>query len=393
MNMKQKIDALIERNLASNCFVGANAAVYRDGECLYEGCFGYADREAGTKMEPDSIFRIYSMTKPVTAVALMQLVEEGRIHLDFPLHWYFPSFANPMVCDGNGGLRPASRDITIRDLLNMTSGLPYPGCGNFSQQEVASFYGQMESLRMQGKPVDTMTYCERMGEMPLEFDPGTHWGYGTSADILGGVIQKETGMDYRDYLRTHIFEPLGMTDTDFYVPQEKQHRFTAAYEGSENGFVRDEKMHLGLNDYLTKPAFISGGAGLCSTIRDYPKFANALVNGGTTKDGVHILSERALEYIRTPQIHRNLLDEVGWDSLKGYDYGCLVRVLTDKCAAGTLATEGEFGWDGWTGTYFCVDPVEKLTIFFWIQVACAGTSNTAKLMRNVVYGCLDEIRK
>lgn len=388
MNMKEKIDALIQKDLKAGAFVGANAAVFQDGKCLYEGCFGYADREKGTKMAPDSIFRIYSMTKPVTAVAVMQLMEEGRIHPEFPLHWYFPSFRNPMVCDENDGLRPASRDITIRDLLNMTSGLPYPNCFNRSQREVQSFFDEMSGRMAQGNPVDTMTFCSRMGEMPLEFDPGTHWGYGTSADILGGVVQKETGMDYRDYLRERIFEPLGMTDTDFYVPEEKQNRFTAAYEFMDNGLVRDEKKHLGLNGYLTKPAFISGGAGLCSTVRDYAKFANALANGGTTKDGVRILGEKALRYMSAPQIHRDLLDESDWDSMRGYDYGSLVRVLTDRHAGGTLANEGEFGWDGWTGTYFCVDPKEKLSIFFWIQVACAGTSNTAKLMRNIVYGCL-----
>ncbi len=388
MNMKEKIDALIQRDLAAGAFVGANAAVYQDGVQLYAGSFGLANREENRQMTPDTIFRIYSMTKPVTALAVMRLVEEGRLHPDFPVSWYFPTFKHPQVCDADGNLRPASREITIRDLLNMTSGMPYPGAMNRAEREVAAFYDEMEAAREKGTPIDTMTYCERMGTFPLMFDPGTQWGYGTSADILGGVVQAVSGMDYRTYLMEHIFQPLGMTDTDFYVPKEKQNRFAAAYAGSENGLVQDGLCHLGLNDYLTKPAFISGGAGLCSTITDYAKLANALANGGTSKDGVRIIGERALQYIRTSQVGSELVDRCQWDSLKGYHYGSLVRVLADRTKAGTLANEGEFGWDGWTGTYFCVDPKEKLTILFWIQVACAGTSDTVKLMRNIVYGSL-----
>ncbi len=387
--MKQRIDDLITRDLNYGAFVGANAAVYRDGACLYSGSFGMADRENGVPMQPDSIFRIYSMTKPVTAAAVMQLVERGILEPQFPVSQFIPEFADPKVYNPDGTTRPAAREITIQDLLNMRSGLAYPNCETQTQKDTASFFGEIDVRRDGDNPVSTLELCKRIAVIPLQFDPGTQWDYGVSADILGGVIEAATGMNYRDYLMQNIFLPLGMTDTDFYVPEEKLHRFAAAYEFDEDrNLRRDDGCHLGLNDRRTLPAFISGGAGLCSTIGDYAKFANTLANGGVSKDGVRILSRKSVEYIRTPQVDPVQLAPKGWDSLKGYAYGSLVRVLVNKAEFGTLANLGEFGWDGWTGTYFTVDPEEKLVIMFWIQVACAGTSATAKLMRNIVYGCI-----
>ncbi len=388
--MKQKIDALIERDLQNGNFVGANAAVYKSGKCLYSGSFGFADREKQIPMTQKHIFRIYSMTKPVTAAAVMQLVEKGSIRPDHPVSYYLPEFKDSLVYDANGKTFQSPEPLRIQHLLNMTSGLPYPNCGNQSQKDVASLFGEMEARRDGENPVDTMEFCRRMGKIPLIFVPGTHWEYGTSADILGGVVQAVSGRNYRDYLREHLFQPLGMEDTDFYVPEEKQSRRAASYcWGDDPVLQRDDGCYLGLNDGNSMPAFISGGAGLFSTVPDYARFAEALACGGTTKDGVRILSRYSVDYIRTPQVGgAQFRQDQQWDSLFGYEYGSLVRVLTDKMAAGTIANLGEFGWDGWTGAYFCADPKEELTIFFWIQVANAGTTDTAKQMRNIVYGCL-----
>lgn len=388
MNMKEKIDALIQNDLEKGCFVGANAAVFQNGRCLYSGSFGLADREKNIPMQPDTIFRIYSMTKPVTSAAVMQLAERGLIRTDQPVSDFFPTFANPQVYEADGTLRPAAREITIQHLLNMQSGLTYPGPNSPTQKDTASFFGKLDYLRMHGDALTTKQFCEEIGKIPLMFDPGTDWEYGVSADILGGIVETVTGMPYREYLKENIFLPLGMHDTDFYVPVEKQHRFAAAYEPIDGKLVRDETTHLGLNDYLTLPAFISGGAGLCSTIADYCRFAEALAGGGITSDGVRILSSASIETMRTPHVSAEMLIPKYWDSLQGYAYGNLVRVLVDPDAFHTIATPGEFGWDGWTGTYFCADPKENLTIFFWIQVACAGTSPTARNMRNLVYESL-----
>jgi len=384
--MKARIDALITKDLNAGAFAGASAAVYRDGECLYSGTFGMADRENGIPMADDSIFRIYSMTKPVTAAAVMQLAERGIIDLQHPVSRYIPEFSAPRVYNPNGSTRPAKREMTIQDLLNMQSGLTYADAGSYTGHDTAQVFGAMEKAAASGKPMDTMEFCRRIAAVPLKFDPGTEWEYGVSADILGGVVEVAAGMDYRSYLFENIFQPLGMSDTDFYVPKEKQHRFTAAYALEENALVRDEGCYFGLNDYRTCPAFHSGGAGLCSTVADYAKFANSLANNGTSPDGVRILSPRSVAYIRTPQVPNAKLLWKGWDSIKGYDYGALVRVLTSQKDFGTIAPLGEFGWDGWTGTYFTIEPTEKLVILFWIQVSRAGTCDTARRMRNAVYG-------
>ncbi len=387
--MKNLLDSMINHCLENGDFVGANAAVYQDYKCIYANSFGMANREKNQPMQMDSIFRIYSMTKPVTAVAVMQLVEQGKLHPDFPVSWYLPEFADMKVYDESGKPRPANSELRVQHLLNMTSGMPYPNCLNQTQKDVAAFYYEMEQKRGTENEIGLAEYCRRIAEIPLEFDPGTHWDYGTSADILGGLVQEVSGMDYREYLFQNIFRPLGMTETDFYVPEEKQNRFTAAYEPKDGSLLPDTACHLGLNNYLTLPAFISGGAGLCSTIPDYAKFANALAHDGIGENGTRIISEKALKYIRTPQIGgENFRKDQQWDSLRGYDYGCLVRVLTNQAEAGTIASLGEFGWDGWTGTYFCVEPLEKIVLFFWVQTACAGTSPAAKLMRNIVFGNL-----
>lgn len=387
--MQEKLNALLERDLRNGQYIGANAAVYKNGICLYSGSVGYADREKAQPMTEDSIFRIYSMTKPVTSAAAMQLMEAGKLHPDDPVSYYFPGFAHAKIFAEDGSVQPAPRDITVRDLLNMTSGLPYANITNPTQRAVDLLYKEMEARRDTDDAVDLEEYCERMAQIPLEFAPGSHWDYGTSADILGGVIQKASGTEYRQYLMDHILGPLGMTDTDFYVAKSKQSRFAAAYCFSEAGLVRDDGCYLGLNDFHSLPAFISGGAGLCSTITDYAKFACTLAQGGISPEGVRILSPAAVQYLRTPQVYgEGFRKDQQWESLQGYAYGNLVRILMDPAQAGTLATPGEFGWDGWTGTYFCADPAEQLVILFWIQVACSGTSRTAKCMRNIVYANL-----
>ncbi len=387
--MQTELDDLLRRSLAQGEYAGAVAAVYQNGECLYLGTAGDADREAGRAMQPDTIFRIYSMTKPVTAAAVLQLTERGLLHPDMPVSEFLPEFASLRVCNPDGGTHPASAPLRIQHLLNMQSGMPYPNCGTPAECAVSSFFGQMEAARIAGKPYSTRDFCRGISEIPLAFEPGTHWLYGTSADVLGGLVEAVTGQSYRDYLREHIFLPLGMEDTDFYVPPEKQNRFAAAYDRQDGALVRDDECYLGLNDQRTLPTFCSGGAGLTSTVTDYAQFAQALANGGIAPNGTRILSRASVDYIRTPQVTgERFRQDQDWDSLRGYDYGALVRVLTDRAGFGTLANPGEFGWDGWTGTYFCTDPTAHLSILFFIQRINAGTTNAVKLMRNIVYAHL-----
>ena len=388
--MEADIRAAVEKGINASCLAGACVGVYRKGVPLYEEAIGKADREKSLPMKKDTLFRMFSMTKPVTATAVMQLWEHGRLNLDNPLCWYFPEFRDMQVADGDK-LVPAKRKITIRDLLNMTSGIPYPDCWNASQKEMALFYDEINERLGTDHPVSTEEFCRRAGSVPLMFQPGEKWAYGASADILGGVIEKIADMPFDEYLKKNIFEPLGMTDTDFYVPEEKRHRFAQLYTwDNENGGIRTEPdPHLGMNDYLTKPAFISGGAGLVSTLSDYGAFANVLANGGWHPAlGVRLMGERTWKYMKTAQLTPEQRATVEWESLIGHSYGNLMRVLEDPNAFCTNAPAGEFGWDGWTGTYMTVCPEHELAIVYLIQNCGAGVSDVIRKIRTIVYGAM-----
>ena len=234
----------------------------------------------------------------------------------------------------------------------------------------------------------TMDFIRRIALQPLAFEPGTHWRYGTEADILGAVVEAASSMRFGDFLQKEIFDPLGMKDTAFYVPEEKKNRFAQIYRVVEPGvFALDTEKHLGMEGYDEKPAFESGGAGLVSTVEDYGKFAMMLANGGTY-DGVRILSPYTVEFMGTNQLDAQCRRDLTWETLRGYGYGNLCRVMDTPQCTGCSVQLGAFGWDGWTGNYFLIDPVENMVIMYVIQ-KCDGTDD--KLVRkllNTVYGAL-----
>ena len=246
--MTRQIDTLLAEDLAQGAYAGAATAVYQNGKCLYFGVSGYSDREAGRQMTPDTIFRIYSMTKPVTAAAVMQLMERGLLHPDQPLSEILPEFTHMQIAAADGTLRPAAEPIRIRHLLTMQSGLPYAGDQTPAECAADGFFQKLAAMQAAGERYTTRDVCRGIAGCPLAFEPGTHWLYGTSADVLGGVVEAVAGMTYREYLQAHIFRPLGMDDTDFWVPPEKQERFAAAYAPQDGVLVRDEKCYFALND-------------------------------------------------------------------------------------------------------------------------------------------------
>lgn len=391
IRMEADVTSAVERGIAESKLAGACVGVYREGKALFEAAIGNADREKSIPMRKDTLFRMFSMTKPVTATAVMQLWERGRLDLTDPLCWYIPEFSNMMVAEGDK-LVPAKRDILIKDLLNMTSGIPYPDVWCESQKCAAKVYDEINERLGTDSPMSTMEYCRKMGNVPLMFQPGAQWAYGASADILGGVIEKIADMPYDEYLRKNIFDPLEMNDTDFWVPEDKRHRFAQLYiwDNEKGGLRIEPDPHLGMNDYLTKPAFISGGAGLVSTLSDYAAFANVLANGGVhLEKGVRIMGERTWKYMQSAQLTPEQQASVQWESLVGHSYGNLMRVLTDPNAFVTNAPAGEFGWDGWTGTYMTVCPELKLSIVYLIQNCGAGVSDVIRKIRAVMYGAAD----
>ena len=383
-----RIDGLLNEMVEKKMAAGVNALVLHGGAEQYYGQAGYADVEAGRLMQRDSIFRLFSMSKPVTAAAAMILVERGVIDLLDPVEKYLPGFRNPHVCTEDG-VKPCDVPVVLKDLLGMTSGMPYGGTATYAELRMGQLWDEVAQGQIEGRETGTVEFADRMGRMPLEFRPGQKWKYGVSADVMGAVIEVASGKRFGDFLREEIFEPLGMKDTGFSLPLSKKERFTAAYRVKPEGLERWGGAHLCLfPEYDHEPAFQSGGAGLVSTIDDYARFAQMLANGGEL-DGVRILSRRTVRYMASNQLTPAQQDTMLWDSLRGHGYGNFMRVVTQEGAAPSIAARGEFGWDGWLGTYFAVDPEDGLVMLFMIQRLDSGTIDYTRRFRDIVYSALE----
>lgn len=384
---KETMDKLIRQEVESGSVKGASALVLHRGRELYYNAFGLADAERGYPMKRDTIIRLYSMSKPVTAAAVMILAERGDLDLWDPVSKYLPCFAGQKVWDDGRGEIRAEREVTIYDLLNMTSGITYPDEATEPGRRMGALVEKLVAARERGERVNTQAYMREIASVPLVFQPGDRWMYGFSADVLGGVVEAVYGKTFGTFLREEIFEPLDMADTGFFVPKEKQERFAQAYEWTENGLVPHTGAHLG-EYYREDVAFESGGAGLVSTLDDYARFASMLVQGGTY-NGKRILGRKSVDFMARNHLTERQARSLDWDSVRGYGYGCLMRVLADAGAAGSNASPGEFGWDGWTGNYVTMDRKEDLVFLYFIQLCGAGTTPLVRKLRMVTYGALE----
>ena len=386
-NMQERIAAIINQEIEAGEIAGANIMVLHKGKEIFFDCYGYADKENKFPVKRDTIFRLFSMSKPITAVATMILVERGEIDVRDAVSKYIPAFAGQKVwCDGREV--PAERDITVWDCLNMTTGIPYPDLCFESGRQMDELFKELIARRENGEVVTTMDYVNRIAQIPLAFQPGERWMYGLSADILGAVIEAVSGKKYSKFLQDEIFLPLGMKDTGFYVPADKEWRFAKNYDMVNGELVPFTRSHLG-EYYKQDVAFESGGAGMVSTIEDYSHFTQMLVNGGTY-NGVRILGRKTIAYMARNHLRPEQMGALNWDSNLGCGYGCLMRVLINQSAAGTNGSLGEFGWDGWTGNYMTVDPSEELTILYFIQRCGAGFTPAMRKLRSVIYGSINE---
>lgn len=380
------IDNLINESIATGEYAGASLLVIKDGEELCRQVYGEADMEQHIPVRRDTIFHLYSMSKPVTAVAVMKLYEQGKLDLQDPIGTYLPCFKNMTVWTGAGEV-PANREITVWDCLNMTSGIPYPCQELESGRQLDEIFQRLIARREAGKVVDTMEWMREVSKAPLVFQPGERWMYGFSADVLGAVVEAVSGKRFGEFLKEEVFEPLGMQDTGFFVPEEKQHRFAVSYENWSTGtlvpFIRS---HLG-EYYKSDVAFESGGAGMVSTIDDYAKFAQMLLNGGRFKS-VQILKKKTVHFMSRNHLTDVQRIEYNWDSVKGYGYGCLMRCLEDTAAAKTKGSIGEYGWDGWTGNYVTINPQKNMVLLFFVQRCGTGFGELTRKVREEIYAKL-----
>ena len=389
MELISKLHKIMEEAVSRGEIAGGNLLVLSNGEELLYTQTGYADREAGRNFSRDTICRIYSMTKPVTAAAAMILVERGLLDLGQNVGDILPAFQHMKVWE-NGKKVPARRSILVKDLLSMTSGLSYPGMDE-SGQEVAAVFEEVDRRLYSNDPMTTMELMDKLGGCALAFHPGDKWMYGTSADVLGGVIEKVSGIPYGEFLHRELFEPLGMKDTGFWVPPEKQNRLAKVYESAPEGVRNWVTNNLGICYTMHRsPAFESGGAGLASTVDDYAAFARMLIHGGVA-NGKRILSSGTVKFMTEARLLPWQQESLwrSWESMYGYGYGSLMRILSEPGMALLNGWKGEYGWDGWLGTYFCNSPDNGITVLMFTQKRDAGTMPVTRKLRNALTSHLE----
>lgn len=363
---------------------GVTCMVLQDGEeqCYYEA--GFQDSANQIPIARNTIFRLYSMTKPITSAAVMMLLEDGKLDLLEPVSKYLPGFLNQTVIR-NGMETPVSRPVTIQNLLNMTSGLTYDGQNCVTEVRTGALFQEAADKLSSPHPLSTVEFMNRLGKIPLAFEPGEKWQYGASADVLGAIVEIVSGMRFGEFLEKRIFAPLGMKDTAFYVPQDKQSRLSKVYEATPDGLKTYHGSHLAVQNRMERnPAFESGGAGLVSTIDDYAAFAQMLLQNGSC-----LLSPKTVEFMTGSRLMPALQNDVNrWESMPGYTYANLLRIMTNPEIAVSMGSRGEYGWDGWLGPYMTNDPANRLTLLIMQQKTGSGTTEYTRKIRNVVFSSL-----
>ena len=336
------------------------------------------------------------MSKTVTAVAAYKLIEQGKLELGQQLKDIIPEFAEVTVCTDTGhkgNPHPATRPILIQDLLNMTSGYGYGAYwegSTYGEHLTSKLIDELNADVAGPNKITTQDFASRIAKIPLNFEPGTDYQYGYSADILGAVIEKVSGKKFSDFLKQNIFAPLGMEDTAFYVPQPKQDRLSKIYR---TGLEEFTGCNLGVGYKMDKPpAFESGGAGLCSTIDDYAKFALMLQNYGKL-DNIQILQPATINFMTKATLRDDIQQKFNqkMEHLSGYTYCNLLRIAIEPGKCKALTTRGEYGWDGWLGPYLGIDPANRLTLVMTMQKVDAGTWDLTRCVKNIVYSALSDL--
>ncbi|HIY02009.1 MAG TPA: beta-lactamase family protein [Candidatus Blautia faecipullorum] len=393
--LENTVHEIMRDSIANREAAGVNLLVEKDFETVLCCQEGLADREKGRRMERDTILRIYSMTKPITAAAVMILMERGMLDLCQPVGDFIPEFSQ-MKIERNGKYEEQLRPILVHDLLRMTSGLVYPGEDSAAARAAGMVFDDAVERLHTENPVTTIELARRLSECPLLFQPGSSWCYGASADILGALVEIISGKRFSEFLQEEIFAPLGMEDTGFWVPGEKRERLASVYETAEKeDGTRTMKKYEGnylaiRNDMARPPAYEAGGAGLVSTLDDYMKFARMLLNEGAFRGG-RILRAETVRFFTGAELMD--IQQTGfnkWIGLEGYTYGNLMRVCRRPSRCCILAKEGEYGWDGWTGMYFANFPKEKMTILMGTQKKEGATFALTRKLRNVILSSLQE---
>jgi CubicO group peptidase (beta-lactamase class C family) len=400
------LDEHFQRYVASGRLAGTLTVVYHGDRVAYWSGQGLRDRERGKPVTDDTIWRIYSMTKPIASIALMQLYERGLVQLDDPVHRCIPSWENLRVYRSGSypelQTTPCERPMTVRDLLSHQSGLTYgfapvPGPRPGHQREmtaVAEAYRRVAIGRSDDATLQDM--IDDLAELPLVFSPGTAWNYSISTDVVGYLVEVISGQRFDRYLQERIFEPLGMADTAFWVRPDQADRLASNYRAAPTGDGLEVYDDAATSAFLREPTFYSGGGGLVSTAGDYLRFCRMLLGNGTL-DGARIIGRKTLELMTKNHLpgNRSISDVIASGeertSYAGNGFGLGFAVGLDTADGQISGTPGQYYWSGAAGTCFWIDPVEELAVIFMTQYMAwspAPKFNISRELRAIVYGAL-----
>ena len=384
-----RMDAVINDYIAKGRQAGVGVLVARNGRIVYYKAYGQDDIQAKMPLRRDAIFRIASQTKAITSIGLMMLFEEGKFLLDDPISKYLPAFKNPKVLekfndkDSSYTTVPAKREITIRQLLTHTSGISYPSIGT---KEAVAIYAKNKIPSGIGTPNNTLADAmNRLAALPLIHQPGEKWTYGLSVDVVGYLIEVLSGQSLDQFLRTRLFDPLGMNDTYFYLPASKQTRLTRVYTEDSTTALRRMPAQGGISEDYPKQAgtYFSGGAGLSSTMYDYAIFLQMMLNGGEY-NGQRFLSPTTVRLITTNQI-----GELNQGLNK---FGLGFALTSEKSAARLPVSQGSFDWGGFFGTTYWVDPKEGIVALVYTQKVPNSYGDLTDKFKVLVYQAITQLQ-
>ena len=385
MSRFTELDKFLSENLKTGPS-GCGCAVARDGEILYENYFGYADLEKKTPITADSIYRQYSATKVVVCTAGMMLFERGKFLLNDPIYEYFPEWKDTQVAvqqpDGTYTIRPVARPIEVRDCFSMAMGIGYGGT-DYTHRMMNQVRDNLS------KSVGDYTLRQdiyAMSQVPVQFDPGTHWLYGFGHELVAGLVEVASGMKVSEFLQKEIFDPLGMDHTGYHYFGDMREKMVTPYAKDENGNLTPT---FAMFDDRFEPEakYEAGGAGLFSSVRDYVKFSQMLACGGVY-NGERIIGRKTIDLMRSNQLNETQLKEFRNPYLDGYGYGFGVRTLMEPGATSNSSV-GEFGWTGYMGTYVAIDPSEKTSVVYMHNMVPNEELYTHHRVRNIAFGAID----
>lgn len=387
--LKNFLDHLTSWRIPGNC-----VCVYKDGKKVYSYESGYADLENKIPMTPDRLFYIYSCSKVATVTAALQLYEKGIFSLDAPVYDFIPEYKYINVIDESGNLAFPKKPMTLWNLFTMTSGLSY-------DTSIPAF---KKAEKLTNGKMDTLTLARCLAETTMSFEPGLHWQYSLSHDVLAAVVEVASGKRFKDYMKENIFAPLEMETTVYHIAEaegvfaEQYHFINSSEEnigklqaGNDEANKREggHIINRGLKNVdVFGTEYDSGGAGIITNVGDYAKLCCALGNGGIGANGERILNPETIDLLRTNQLNEQQLKDLNWSQLKGYGYGLGVRTMMDPIKGNSNGNIGEFGWGGAAGATVLVDPKERLGVFYAHHMINPQEEYYQPRLRNAVYECL-----